>query len=123
MIEPATGTVTVRAQGEEKLNLEASREALGDEEWESADKLRLENETRKALNREMQKKADTRAADLQRRVTDTLEGALADLKKELDQTVNRVTAEALKQRAAQLGQIKEMTEDPESGSLTIVVEV
>ena len=33
------------------------------------------------------------------------------------------TAEALKQKAAQLGQIKEMTEDPQSGSMTIVLEV
>ena len=32
-------------------------------------------------------------------------------------------AEALKRKAASLGQIKEMTEDVESGSLTIKVEV
>ena len=50
-------------------------------------------------------------------------GRLGDLRRELDQDVNRVTAEALKRRAAQIGQIKEMTEDPQSGSLTIVVEV
>ena len=37
--------------------------------------------------------------------------------------MNHVTREALKQKAAQLGQIKEMTEDPQSGSLTIKVEV
>jgi hypothetical protein len=41
----------------------------------------------------------------------------------LDQVVNRVTAEALKRKAAQMGRIKEMTEDPQAGSLTIVVEV
>jgi hypothetical protein len=45
------------------------------------------------------------------------------LKKELNGAINRVTAEALKQKAAQIGQIKEVTEDPESGSLTIKVEV
>ena len=43
--------------------------------------------------------------------------------KQLDQATNRATAKALKQKAAQIGQIKELTEDPESGSLTIVVEV
>jgi len=43
----------------------------------------------------------------------------AQLRKELDQVANRVTAEALKRKAAQLGQIKEMTEDPESGSLFV----
>ena len=45
------------------------------------------------------------------------------LREELDQAVNRITAEALKQKAAQIGQIKELTEDPQSGSLTIVLEV
>ena len=53
---------------------------------------------------------------------DKLEGQLQDLRQELDEAVNRVTAEALKRKAAQMGQIKEMTED-ETGNLTIVVEV
>jgi hypothetical protein len=48
---------------------------------------------------------------------------LAGLRQELDEAVNRATGEALKQKAGQLGQIKEMTEDPQTGSLTIVVEV
>ena len=56
-------------------------------------------------------------------MTDRLEAQLGDIRKELHQAVNRVTAEALKQKAAQLGQIKEVTEDPQSGSLTIKVEV
>ena len=56
-------------------------------------------------------------------MTDQLEAQLGDLRQELDQAVNRVTAEALKRKAAQLGQIKEITEDPQAGSLTIVVEV
>ena len=50
-------------------------------------------------------------------------GQIRPLRAELDKAVNRATAEALKQKAAKIGQIKEMTEDPESGSLTIVVEV
>jgi hypothetical protein len=37
--------------------------------------------------------------------------------------VHQVTKEALKQKAAQLGAIKEITEDPKNGSMTIVVEV
>ena len=61
--------------------------------------------------------------ELQEQVTDQLEGELSDLRLELDQAVNRATGEALKQKAAQIGQIKELTEDPESGSMTIVVEV
>ena len=45
------------------------------------------------------------------------------MRKELDQVVNRVTAEALKKKAAQMGRIKEVSEDKASGSLKIVVEV
>jgi hypothetical protein len=41
----------------------------------------------------------------------------------LNQAVNRVTAEALKRKAAQIGAIKEITEDAQTGSLTIKVEV
>ncbi len=60
---------------------------------------------------------------MQTDVTDRLEGKLCDLRSELDQVANRVTAEALKIKAARLGQIKQMTEDAQSGSLTIVLEV
>ena len=56
-------------------------------------------------------------------MTDRLEKQLGDLRQELDQAVNRVTAESLKEKARRMGQIKEMTEDPQTGSLTIVVEV
>ncbi len=60
---------------------------------------------------------------MQTKVTDRLEQQLAGLRQELNQVVNRVTAEALERKAAQLGQIKELTEDPQTGSLTIVLEV
>lgn len=122
-IDPATGTVSVRADAEENVNLKASRDSWGDEEWSSALKDRHAQEARQQLNKELQQQADKRRAELARKVTDTLEAELAGLKKELDQIVNRVTGQALKQKAAQLGQIKEMTEDPVSGALTIVLEV
>ena len=51
------------------------------------------------------------------------EAQLGDIRAELDRAVNRATAEALKQKAAQIGQIKQITDDEEAGSLTIVVEV
>jgi hypothetical protein len=47
---------------------------------------------------------------------------LRDLKDELDGVVNRVTAAALKQRAAELGQVEEIHEEP-NGGLTIKVRV
>jgi hypothetical protein len=78
---------------------------------------------REELKRKLEKNVEDKTGALQSKVTDRLEGQLGDLRRELDQVVNRVTAEALKRKAASLGQIKEMTEDPQSGSLTIVVEV
>jgi hypothetical protein len=122
-VEPGSGQVTVRAEAEEKVALEADGDAWLDEDWSQEAKEAATRQARQALQHELGGLADDKAAQLQREITDRLTGHLTDLKKELDQAVNRVTAEALKRRAAQLGQIKELTEDPESGSLTIVVEV
>jgi len=78
---------------------------------------------RQELQRDLEKKVGDKTSGLQSKVTDRLEGQLGDLRQDLDKVVNRVTAEALKRKAASLGQIKEITEDPQSGSMTIVVEV
>jgi hypothetical protein len=121
-VDPQTGTVTVTAEASEKVKVETEKEGRAyDDAGPSA------KQTREALRQEahqdLEKKAEAKTADLQSKVTDRLEGKLRDLRQELDQAVNRVTAEALKVKAAQLGQIKELTEDPQTGSLTIVVEV
>src|SRR5262245_29005282 len=122
-IEPESGTVPVKGEAGERVELEGSRDVIADAEWGKS----LKQETRKTAGKEvrkdLEKKAEEKAAKLQQQITERLEGRLADLRKELDQAVNRVTAEALKRKAAQIGQIKELTEDPQSGSLTIVVEV
>jgi FtsH ternary system domain X5 len=122
-VEPATGVVTVEAESQEQVDLKAEKNVIA-----NADQGRkLASETRKAAENELrqglEREATKKAGELQKKVTERLEGRLDDLRKELDQAVNRVTAEALKRRAAQIGQIKEMTEDPQSGGLTIVVEV
>jgi hypothetical protein len=121
-VDPCSGTVTVRTEASEEATLEAQREGHAyDDAGPNAKKVK------EALREEAKKDIDKKAADktkaLQTKVTDKLEGELNGLRQELDQVVNRVTAEALKRKAAQLGQIKEMTEDPQAGSLTIVVEV
>lgn len=121
-VDVSTGTVTVAAQACEEVELEGIREARAyDEDGRHA------RETREALRRQVQGDIDRHAAEketaMQTDVTDRLEGKLCDLRSELDQVANRVTAEALKIKAARLGQIKQMTEDAQSGSLTIVLEV
>jgi hypothetical protein len=121
-VNTTTGTVTVGAEAEEVTTIEVQREGRAyDDIGPHAKQIRdsLKDEAKKDID----KKAGEKKAALQTKVTDKLEGELTDLRQEMDQVVNRVTAEALKRKAAQLGQIKEMTEDPQAGSLTIVVEV
>ena len=121
-VDPQTGTVTVTAEAAEKVKVETEKEGRAyDDAGPSAKQTR--EALRKEARKDLEKKAEAKTADLQSKVTDQLEGKLCDLRQELDQAANRVTAEALKVKAAQLGQIKELTEDPQTGSLTIVVEV
>ncbi|HVS34609.1 MAG TPA: hypothetical protein VMS17_03440 [Gemmataceae bacterium] len=121
-VDPAKGTVTVRAEAEEKVKLEETRDGRAfDEAGQHAQGVR--ESLRKGLQRDLQKQAAEKESGLQTQVTDRLEAQLGAVRQELDQAVNRVTAEALKRKAAQLGRIKEITEDPQAGSLTIVVEV
>jgi hypothetical protein len=121
-VNPATGEVVVRAEACEEIRLEGQRESVAyDEEGESAKAVR--EHIQRDLQSELDKKAKAQEAVLQQGVTDQLEGRLIDLSRELDGAVNRATAEALKIRAGQLGQIKEISEDRDAGCLTIVVEV
>ena len=121
-VETSTGTVTVTAEASEETTVEAERaDRAYDDAGPHAKSVR-EN-LKKQVQKDIERKVEEKTAGLQTKVTDRLEGELNDVRQELDQAVNRVTAEALKRKAAQMGRIKEMTEDPQAGSLTIVVEV
>ena len=121
-VDPAKGTVTVSAEAVEDVSLAEVREGRAfDETGRHAQRVR--EHLREELRRDLQEKAGAQETAVQTRATDRLEARLGALRQELDQAVNRVTAEALKRKAAQLGRIKEITEDPQAGSLTIVVEV
>jgi hypothetical protein len=121
-IDPATGTVTIRAEADRDIELEGRREGLAYDDLGPGEKS-VRRALQKQAQEELEKQAEHEQSKLQAEATGRLEGHLADLQKELNQAVNRVTAEALKRKAAQFGQIKELTEDPQSGSLTIKIEV
>ncbi|HTU89582.1 MAG TPA: hypothetical protein VMF69_05740 [Gemmataceae bacterium] len=121
-VETTTAIVTVAADASEQTTIEAERSDRAYDDAGPHAKVVREN-LKKMLEKDIDRKADEKKAGLQTKVTDRLEGELNDVRQELDQVVHRVTAEALKRKAAQMGQIKEMTEDPQAGSLTIVVEV
>jgi len=121
-IDTKSGEVSVSAEASEAAKLEAELHGRAyDDVGPHAGQVR-EN-LRQEAQRSLEKKAEEKTGALQSKVTDKLEGKLGDLRQELDQVTNKVTAEALKEKARSMGQIKEITEDQQSGSMTIVVEV
>ncbi len=121
-VDPKSGEVSVKAEKEERVELKTEKEG-----WGYDDIGPRASSVRKTLSEqaktELERRAQRQQERLQGEATEQLEGAVAEVRKELNDAVNGATREALKQKAAQLGQIKEMSEDPEAGSLTIKVEV
>ncbi len=113
-----TGEVNVTAEGHANLELKTERTAVVDNAVIPEREAALRETSKASLEREA--KAEEEA--LRRKITGQLEGTLRDLKGELDSVVNRVTATALKQRAAELGQVEEVHEEA-NGSLTIKIRV
>ncbi len=122
-VNAATAEVEVRAEVSQSVVLQSDLTGHYYDESSEAQRNHIRAKLRSDAREELEGQAEERAAALQRQATDALERKLRDLQPELDQIVNRVTAEGLKRKASRLGQIKELTEDPANGSLTIVVEV
>lgn len=118
-VEPIEGTVTVTAGTDEHIHIAREREVTA---WAENDKASRDR-GKAALAAELEGEVEAREKELQAEVTEMLEGKLGDLRRELDQVSNKVTAEALKRKAASMGEIQEVSEDPESGSLTIRVKL
>jgi len=113
-----SGEVTVTAEAEVHLDLEDTRTAWVEPARAEEGEQKLAAESRARL----EARADAETEVARRELTARLEAALDGLKDELDQATNRVTAEALKQRAAELGTVEEVHEE-ENGNLTIKVRV
>lgn len=118
-VDLRTGQLDVRATSGKEVRLEVERAAVIDETLKEL----KEAELRAAARADLQQGADAARAALSREVTLALEARLKDLRGELDEVVNKVTASALKERAAQLGTIEEIHEDAATGALTIKVKV
>jgi ethanolamine utilization cobalamin adenosyltransferase len=118
-VDAKTSTVTVTAAADADVELERERVVTAWAENDEASRAR----GKAALSKELEGEVAAQEKQLQAEVTEALEGKLGDLRKELDQISNRVTAEALKQKAASMGEIQEISEDLETGSLTIRVKV
>jgi FtsH ternary system domain X5 len=121
-VDLKSGTVTVSLATSDDVEVSGTQTGSAYDDAGSSAK-QVKEQLAKQLIEQLEGNVSAQQKALQKQVTDQLEGQLADLRKELDQAANRATAQALKQKAAQIGQIKELTEDPETGSMTIIVEV
>ncbi len=117
-VDLESGGVDIVAEGHTDLELSTERSEVVVDTADAARSQALQARARQALEREAQAEQEA----LRKQVTRQLEGTLRDLKGELDGVVNKVTAAALKARAAELGEVQAIHEEP-NGSLTITVRV
>jgi len=117
-VVPSTGVVSVKVTRELEVKTTLTQEASIEEEWIAEGRAQM----KEALRAKLELGVEQAKAKTQLEATAELEVRLRGLRGEMDQAVDRVTAAALKERAAQLGEIEEVTEDA-SGSLTIRVRV
>ena len=121
-VEPCSGEITVKSESAENVVLEANREVTGYDDVGLREGA-LRDRVREQLKQELERKAERESERLQTEATKNLEQALDDLQPELGKVINKVTRDALKRKAAQMGTITEIAEDAETGNLTIKVEV
>jgi hypothetical protein len=118
-VELATATITVSARAEQEIDVTATatvRAARADAEISK-------EQAHGAVAGDLQRQRAQLDRAAQKQLTATLDQALAALTDELAEAIDAVTRTALKERAAQLGEIKEITENAETGEMTIRVKL
>ena len=120
--DPCSGEIAVKAQAEETVSQEAKREASGFNDV-GPNENSLRDRVKEQLKQDLDKKFEQEQSRLQNEATERLEKHLQEIQPEISEIVNKITRDALKQKASQMGAVKEIYEDPETGSLTIKVEV
>lgn len=118
-VDLKTGQLDVTGKADKSLDLATERVAVIDQDLQKI----KEDELRAAARADLERRAEGTRSALSREVAAALEARLKDLRGELDEVVNKVTANALKERAGQLGTIEEIHEDAATGALTIKVKV
>jgi hypothetical protein len=117
-IDLESSTVTIRLDADLEIDIKRQRtEAVRSTQEMAKRQEKLQAELDKELEIEVEREIEAE----RQRTTKKLEGKLRDLRQELDGITNRVTADALKEKARQMGEIEELVEDAETGSLTIKV--
>jgi hypothetical protein len=119
-VDLSQGTVVIRLVQEHDLEIQRKSRGAA---YERSQIKEAEANLRAKLKTQLEQQAEQNAEHLQQQLTKRLEQTVRDLQKELDGAVNRATAKALKEKAAQLGEIEEISENHDTGSLTIKVRV
>jgi hypothetical protein len=117
-VDPESGTCSLRLETEAEIELERSGQIRAARENDRQARARLAQR----LQQELERDAEARQEQIRSRLTEQLERRLAEVRPELDRISIRVVAEALKIKARQLGEIKEISEG-QDGSLTIRVQL
>ncbi len=121
-VELASAQVTVSLDDTSSVEASASR-SVTSEQPPLAAEVSIREKLQKKVDEDLEKSVARQAERAREAVTERLEKRLGDLRRELDQVVNGATATALKERAAQLGEIETVDENAETGELTITVKV
>lgn len=120
-IESATGTATLSGEFSQVVEASGAVEGTLDECGETRDL--AEAELRRVLEEQLAESVDAATDEHRTALVDELGRQLQMLEPELNQIVDAVTIDALKEKARQLGNIESIDEDRESGSLSLVIEL
>lgn len=118
-IDPTSGAVEARAEGSTDIDISDEEDAGG---WCPCS-ARNKDRVIEAMRKRLRKQADGIAASLQELVTGKLSRSLADLGCEMEQIANQITARSLKRKAQEIGTIKRIHHNDQTGEIAIVVEV
>jgi hypothetical protein len=121
-VDAKSGEVTVRAEDSERIDLSAKETGIYADDW-GASQRQVEQQLSQKLREGLEEQAAAREKKLRKETTDRLERELCDVLRELDQVSNRTIGEALKIKAREMGDVKEIVEDERTGSLKIVLDV
>jgi hypothetical protein len=122
-IDLDASTVTVKVDADVALDIRRERTGVVAEEAARGHLEQVRAKLKDQLDTELARAADEEVERERRRMTQKLEGKLRDLKAEVDDAINRVTGEALKEKARSMGEIEEIAEDKETGAMTIKVKL
>jgi len=121
-VELSSAKVTVSLADDAEVEASATRSQTSERPPEAVQE-EVREKLKKRVDEDLERSVKRQTTQAREAVTERLEKRLGDLRRELDQVVNGATATALKERAAQLGEIEHVDENAETGELTITVKV